>query len=87
MVRYWVGRRDPTKAYSTHGEGSLLAKTGNNTYFLYRAQFSPYNDHHRTAKTPDGTTINEHLFMPQRTDRTTAKVLCRSSTTRTSSGV
>ena len=43
MVRYWVGRRDPTKPYSTHGEGSLLAKTGNNTYFLYRAQFSPYN--------------------------------------------
>ena len=41
MVRYWVGRRDPTKPYATHGEGGLLARNGNNTYILYRAQFSP----------------------------------------------
>ena len=60
MVRYWVGRRDPTAPYSTHGEGSLLAKTGNNTYFLYRAQFQPY-----TMTTTGGTTkttVNSDLF-------------------------
>ena len=64
MVRYWVGRRDPTAAYSTHGEGSLLSRNGNNTYFLYRAQFQPYNPP-GTAKNADGTTINEQLFLPQ----------------------
>ena len=69
MVRYWVGRRDPTRLYATHGEGSLLAKNGNNTYILYRAQFSPYNAIDTATQKPkvngDTTTIDEDLFTPK----------------------
>ena len=69
MVRYWTGRRDPTKPYATHGEGSLLARNGNNTYVLYRAQFQPYNPVDTATNKPtvnaDKTTINEQLFTPK----------------------
>ena len=69
MIRYFVGRRDPSKVYATHGEGSLLARNGNNTYIFYRAQFQPYTlpdpKTGKPAPNADGTTINEALLTPK----------------------
>lgn len=66
MIRYWVGLRNPTKPYGTRGEGSALAGQGNNTYILFRAQFTPSNPINPRTGAPitnaDGTTINENLF-------------------------
>ena len=78
MIRYFVGLRQPFKLnsnplvpqpYATHGEGSLLARNGNNTYIFYRVQFQPYNALDPNTGKPkanaDGTTINENLLTPK----------------------
>jgi prepilin-type N-terminal cleavage/methylation domain-containing protein len=69
MIRYWVGLTNPTKQYSTQGEGALLAQLGNNPYVLYRAEFNPTNTIDTATGKPkvnaDGSTVNEDLFAPK----------------------
>ena len=42
MTRYWVGLKDPSRAYNNTREGKSSGGSSDNTYILYRAQFQPY---------------------------------------------
>lgn len=57
MVRYWVGLKNPDAAYYNARERLGTGNT-NNTYILYRAQFSPYVKDPNSGK----LVINTELF-------------------------
>ncbi len=68
LVRYWVGRKDPTQPYNNTREERTSEST-DNMYVLYRAQCRLSNDLDPVTNKPivnaDGTTINEKLFVPK----------------------
>ena len=63
MVRYWVGLKNPDAAYYNVRERLGTGNT-NNTYILYRAQFSPYTITRDAGGNQTGIALNTDLFAP-----------------------
>ncbi len=63
MVRYWVGLKNPDAAYYNVRERLGTGST-NNTYILYRAQFSPYTITRDANNVQTGIALNTDLFTP-----------------------
>lgn len=63
MVRYWVGLKNPDAAYYNARERLGTGNT-NNTYILYRAQFSPYIVTRDANGKQTGIALNTDLFTP-----------------------
>ncbi len=63
MVRYWVGLKNPDAAYYNVRERLGTGNT-NNTYILYRAQFSPYTITRDANGKQTGITLDARYFAP-----------------------
>ena len=61
MIRYFVGLRDPSKPYNNTREGRS-AGGDDNTYILYRAEFSPYKYNDTPGSGKPAASANTALF-------------------------
>ncbi len=63
MVRYWIGLKNPDVNYYNSRERLGKGNT-DNTYILYRAQFSPYTVTRDANGKQTGIVLNTDLFAP-----------------------